>query len=847
MVSKERRAKEPTVRVLVLDDEHAIRQVYSMGMNDRGFAVETANSGREALQILMQQTFDVMVVDLHMEGMDGIIFLQEALKIWPWLGVIVVSGYVTEDAMQRISRLGVTRVLQKPIALSALCDVVEQEAEAKRSRQADIPKGNALALMRDHLKLLTRLGAGSIGTETLVQALTEFGEDLAHMLACDVVGILVLEANERVLLLTVQSAVTEEYLGAVRQEMLARYDVLSGRRLDPESLRVEIKGESPGPDGRAEVGTTLSVPVILGQDVSGLLTLASSAPNAYTPADVSLLYHAANHISAVFIALRQMHLLATQDPLTGVFNRIRLEEELERSWLVTRRYGSSMGVVVVDVDHFKTLNDSYGHAVGDEALRDFTKIMAKVARASDIIARYGGDEFVAILPRAREEDAYAFSERLLQHTREHVFCPKSHELRLTISVGIATSLNPTLPATSAELLSQADRALYMAKRAGRNRVCVWPHHSGGREKAATESGEMPPPSVHQPEAAACVVVVDDEPAIRDLLRMILERDGYEVKAFESAAEAIDDISANPGSRDLVLTDLGLPKKSGIDLLHEVGDIDDTIVRIVMTGYATVDNAVNCLREGAYDFIQKPVGRSQLSALVKRALEYRELRLERTRYQAHLEDMVRKRSAQLASSLEGIRKSYEFTLEALVAMLDAREHQTGKHSMRTRELTLILARQLGLDADALEVVAHGALLHDIGKIAIPDAILLRPGPLFPEEWEIMKKHPEIGYNILRSSPYLKEAADIVWQHQENYDGTGYPRGLKGEEICIGARIFRIIDAYDAMRSARVYREPLDEREAMREVKENSGKQFDPDVVKAFLQCQREIEGGLTKRE
>jgi diguanylate cyclase (GGDEF)-like protein/putative nucleotidyltransferase with HDIG domain len=610
-------------------------------------------------------------------------------------------------------------------------------------------------------------------------------------------------------------------------------------------LRVDVQGNLADANGKPAFKTSLSVPIILGADVGGLLTLASDLPDAYTPADVSLLYHAANHISAVFMALRRMHQLATQDPLTGAFNRVRLEEELERAWLLGRRYGASMGVVVVDIDNFKTLNDAYGHAVGDEVLRDLTGIMTRVARASDLIARYGGDEFVAILPRAREEDAYAFGERLIQHAREHVFCPNSHQLHLTLSIGIATSLNPTLPATSVELLSQADRALYMAKRGGRDRICIWPHHAGVAENQT--GGGVPPADAGADIGPGRIVVVDDEPPIRDLLKMMLEREGYVVDTFETATAAIDHIKANPNRCDVVLTDLGLPKKSGIDLIHELGEIDDSIVRIVMTGYATVDNAVNSLREGAYDFIQKPVGHSQLAALVMRALEYRALRVERTRYQVHLEDMVRQRSAQLAASLEAIRKSYEFTLEALVAMLDAREHQTGRHSLRTREMTLVLARQVGLDAEELEVVAHGALLHDIGKIAIPDAILLRPGALLPDEWEIMKKHPEIGYSILRNSPYLKEAAEIVWQHQENFDGSGYPRGLRGEAICIGARAFRVIDSYDAMRSKRVYRDAMSEREALREIKENSGKQFDPAIVQAFIACQKTIEAVLAEPE
>jgi len=831
-------------RVLVVDDEQEIRKVFGKALRDAGCSgVETADSARTALQTLMQQSFDVLVVDIRMQEMNGIVFLQEALKIWPWLGVVIVSGYVNADIRAKAKGLGVTRIIEKPVDLQEVCRQVEEEAKGKRHQQTGIPEGNALALMRDHLRLLTRLDSKTIGSETLVGALLEFGKALAGMLPADAVGILVLEGKERALLVAAQTALSREFVDRVEAEMLSRYEALSGEKCTLDSLRVQVEGEAFNLTGPATIGSSLAVPVILGQQVCGLLTLATAESKAYTPTDISLLYHAANHISAVFMALRKMHHLATRDTLTGAFNRIRLEEELERAWLLSRRYGFSMAIVIVDIDHFKTLNDAYGHSVGDEILTAFAQVIDSAARASDIIARYGGDEFVAILSRAAESDARAFGERLLTSTREHVFCDKTHSLNLTASIGIAVSVNEAAPATSAELLSQADRALYTAKRAGRNRICVWPEPASmGAARTEPSIGESATPAdAGEPSPISNrVMVVDDEPAILDVLRVMLERQGYEVTTFASATEAVRAIRTEPGAYDVLLTDLGLPDMSGIELLHEVAAIDDLLVKIVVTGRATVDNAVTCLREGAYDFVQKPVIEGQFNALMKRAMEYHQLRKEQIRYQSHLEDMVRKRSSQLASSLEEIRKSYEFTLEALVAMLDARENQTGQHSIRTRELAVTLARRMGLERDEVQAIASGALLHDIGKIGIPDEILLRPGPLTADEWEVMKKHSDIGHRILHSSPYLRQAAKIVLAHHEHYDGSGYPLGLHGDEICVGARIFAVVDAYDSMRSVRVYREAMTAEEALTEVRKNSGTQFDPEVVEPFLECQPEIE-------
>jgi len=184
--------------------------------------------------------------------------------------------------------------------------------------------------------------------------------------------------------------------------------------------------------------------------------------------------------------------------------------------------------------------------------------------------------------------------------------------------------------------------------------------------------------------------------------------------------------------------------------------------------------------------------------------------------------------------------FRFVFNTLVAMLDAREKATGDHSKRVTKMAGSLAQAMSLSPAQIELCEHGALLHDIGKIAIPDTILLKPGPLTPEEREIVEKHPQVGHEILQSNPEFKNISEIVLSHQERFDGTGYPRGLKGDQICIGARIFTVVDSYDAIRAGRPYAASRSAEEALCEIKRCSGTQFDPEVVEAFIRCQSQLE-------
>ena len=326
-----------------------------------------------------------------------------------------------------------------------------------------------------------------------------------------------------------------------------------------------------------------------------------------------------------------------------------------------------------------------------------------------------------------------------------------------------------------------------------------------------------------------LLVVDDDDGVRRIVAAILRDEGYEVQTAREAAEALAILADSNVA--LVVSDVRMPGRDGLWLLRQIRPrYEDTAV-ILLTGYGEVDSAVMALKEGAADYLRKPVRVNELSAAVVKALDRRRLRRENRAYQTHLEDMVKEKTEEL-----GI--AYDRTLEALVTALDARECETGNHSQRVVRVTLAICDKLGIPGEERATIARGALLHDIGKIGVPDHVLLKPGKLTNEEWVEMRKHPDIGARILSGIDFLDEAAEIVRAHQERYDGKGYPRGLAGEDIPVGARIFAVADALDAIVSDRPYRRGQSIAHARAEITDGAGTQFDPKVVEAFMQLSDE---------
>ena len=328
---------------------------------------------------------------------------------------------------------------------------------------------------------------------------------------------------------------------------------------------------------------------------------------------------------------------------------------------------------------------------------------------------------------------------------------------------------------------------------------------------------------------ARILIVDDDYEIARLLLDVLYEE-YDCASAGSAEEALTRLSE--GVFELVISDITMPGMSGLEMLPHVKSASPNTVVVMISGMQTVESAIGALRLGAFDYLMKPFDLRQVEAVVERALEHHELIAAKQRYENHLEELVEQRTAELDKALDSLEDAYRSTLRALTAALETRDSETHGHSERVVSYSLRLGREYGLDSGQMKALEFGSLLHDIGKIGVPDSILRKPAKLTDEEWVRMREHPSHGQQILRGIQFLAGAAKVVAQHHEKWDGSGYPLGLKADDIDLCARIFSVADAFDAMTSDRVYRLGKSYEDSAHELDEWAGKQFDPKVVEAF---------------
>lgn len=330
--------------------------------------------------------------------------------------------------------------------------------------------------------------------------------------------------------------------------------------------------------------------------------------------------------------------------------------------------------------------------------------------------------------------------------------------------------------------------------------------------------------------AHSVLIVDDENGVRDLLARWLESGGYSVTTAASAEEALGRLQDHPSA--VALCDIRMPGHDGVWLAEQIRQQFPETAVIMATGVQDVGSAVQTLRQGVIDYLTKPFGKKRLREAVTRGLEFHHSAWDARLWRESLEQEMAIRRVRLNNAVTAIDVGSEEAVDAMLSMLTLTNREAYAHGYRVAALSVSMARTLGVAGQALITIEHGGLLHDVGKLAIPEAILRKPAPLTEEEQTLVRCHPTLGSELIGRVRYLRDAVPIVRDAHERMDGLGYPRGIHASEVSLGARIVCVADAYDTMTRPRVFRDAIGPREALLEVERCSGPQFDPTVVDAF---------------
>lgn len=339
--------------------------------------------------------------------------------------------------------------------------------------------------------------------------------------------------------------------------------------------------------------------------------------------------------------------------------------------------------------------------------------------------------------------------------------------------------------------------------------------------------------MRSPVPSPRILVVDDEPEIRDYICESLAcLSGYACIGIGDPREAVD--AARAHRADVALLDLSMPEEDGLTLARRLREAIADLPVVLVTGTQSFDAAVEAMRIGVLDYLLKPFAMTELFEAVDRAVEWRRVAVRARSEREELHRQIAERTGRLRDTFTDHALASSAALDALLETLNQRDPTALAHARRVAAASVVVARTLGLPEDAIVSIEHAALLHDVGKIAIPDAVMFKPGPLTADEFTVMRSHVQIGHDIAMTVPYLRPAATIVLATHERFDGAGYPRGLKGSDIPVGARIIAVADTFDALTSSRVYRDPVGIEQAHAELVRAAGSHLDPDVVAAWLQ-------------
>lgn len=327
-----------------------------------------------------------------------------------------------------------------------------------------------------------------------------------------------------------------------------------------------------------------------------------------------------------------------------------------------------------------------------------------------------------------------------------------------------------------------------------------------------------------------VLVIDDEESLRPVIRRWVDSEGYRAREADSAEEALYALEREPA--DIALCDVTLGGRDGIWLASQIRRLYPHTAIIMATGQNDMDTVVASLRNDVVDYLLKPFDRRRLAEALSLGRDWHSAAAGVDTFQHKLQDRIRSRRASIAAELSQSQASDVGAVDTLITMLQLHERDGRGHAVRVARIAVAMGEELGLDDSSIDVLERGSLLHDIGKLDMPRAILSKPAPLDDDEWQVMRTHPQVGYDLLKNQPRFADAAEIVLAHHEAWDGSGYPRRLHGDEIPLAARVLAVADAYDSMTQPHTQRPAMSPAMAVQEIERCRGHQFDPRCAEAL---------------
>ena len=812
------------IRLLICDDSADARSLLRTMLSGHPEIeiVGEAAGGSEAVALAVELSPDAVLMDVAMAGVDGVSATRRIRELCPTARIVAFAGSDEHEAAQAMLEAGASAYCVKGGALWEL-----EQAIAGASRP------------------LLRLA------HVLARSVSEGG-------VADLVAREVAELTGAVLA-AVYLAAPDAGLSVAATAGPAAPEPGSGASSPPGvAVRAHAEAEAVRADRYelAEFYTLFAVPcsealaVPLRADGERLGVLLAVMPaNVQFEVDTELLLAVADLAAPSLANERRLALSyaeSRRDALTGLGNRRAFDEHLDRVLREALEGQRSAALVVLDLDDLKQTNDEGGYAAGDRALIVLGRVLLGSVRANEEVFRIGGDEF-ALVVHGDETAAARAAERLQAAVRKQ----RRADPLPTFSAGIASC--PAHATTTAELVRTADAALSGAKRAGKNRVEVY---EGGPSPQEPELPAASPGVESRPSAGLELVVeqtgrlhilvVDDDPSLRMLLRTTFEIIDIEVDEADSATAAEKRIAVR--RPDVIVLDVALPEVDGISFCRQLKADRATaaIPVVLLTGFGAEAEAEG-RAAGADEFLRKPFSPLELLGTVERVAgrlvegPFRLMTEERPGEQLLLYAQDLRQLLEIERSQRLLlQTAYQETVTALARALESKDFGTGSHSQRVSRYASELTRTLDpalLEEPSLE---FGFLLHDIGKIGIPDSILLKPGPLTSSERRLMETHAVLGEQILQKVALLEgEGLRVIRFHHERWDGHGYPDRLGQGEIPLGARIFAVADALDAITTNRPYRRAGRWHDAVQEIVAEASHQFDPAVVEAFRECEPKL--------